>query len=757
MIHTSCCCTAVAVVLLALPAAALSPSLQRDASGSNKDSGSVVGVATKPPQVTNVGGTHYSGQTFLTWSESALLSGESYRVYRSTSKIFDVRDAGVVDLGQQVWEDSGEYFAGRVFDDRPCEHNAPDCGRPMKPLPCFRPRYVQRYWIPSDLGDPREVAPDEGLLVWTPDCTEFGRGVCEGWAWYAVTVVDATGNENPVVTASNRVLVYERVRNPLPIEVPREYLDCSIPGYCPHESLGDPNPMPQGVHVLIQYMDLKDWNTTFYAPNYTNCWWGEDPTAMHIRNAQQYAFAYMVSEPDPAFAPCPPGQLPIVVDLHHHNGQAIEQGWGLGGKEAYAVGGCAVKIVPIDPGDTWWFGFAEDHDFRKPTGNCPIVSCSEVVGTMPPTPPYTNIPSSGDVVNYTEARVLRMVFDLIRNPPFQRTLDFDRVYVEGTSMGGSGALQFALRYPNVFAAAAAGKAMTDYGDYLVKLPAPTPQSDLRHELPQRWGAYPDLATSTGLPLLGVRTIAPGKWGDHLAAHDGTVVWDWMDHITQITAGTGHALDSAPFGVSAGFQDDIIPYPHQGRPFFAAFGNLGRTWGGKIGCGGHGGSPYVGLPPSLTASAVNPFPAPYSDYNVRRVETIPGFVALTGGHYPIPPTVCCNTCAAPGPYYYFHDLIWSSTWYDWDQPPVDVPDRWEMSLRWTGSFAPPPTVDIVPRRLTHFQVEPGELYSWMNVEVGTGTVIQPASTPITPGSFTGLLRIIGIQLTPPGNRIVLVKL
>ncbi len=748
MSHTTS--TAAAVALLACPALSLQP-VQRDA-----DSAPVAAVV-RPPQVINVGATHYSGQTFLTWSENTQLTGESYKVYRSPSKIQDVRDPGVSDLGQQICEDSGEYYAGRVFDERPCQHDAPDCGRPQNPLPCFRPRYVQRFWIPQDGARAREVAADEGMLVWTPNCDGFAGETCEGWAWYAVTTVDSQGNENPLVTSSNRVLVYEVVADPLPIEVPRDYLDCSKPGYCPHETLGDPNPIPPGVYVLIQYMDLNDWNTTFYAPSSMNCWWGEDPTAAHIRNAQQYGFAYMVSEPDPALGTCPPGQLPVVLDLHHHSGRNVEQGWGSGGKTAYAVGGCAVRVVPVDPGDTWWFGFSEDRDYRKPRGTCPVVSCSEAEGTFPPSPPFASLPVSGDVVSFTEFRVLRMIYDLLRNPPFPRTVDFDRIYVEGSSMGASGTLQLALRYPNVFAAAAAGKAMTDFGDYLVIPPAPVQANDVRYELPERWGAYPDLAASEGLPLLGIRTLAPGRWGDHLAPWNGTVVWDWMDFIQQITMGTGYALDSVPFGVSAGFKDDIIPYEHQGRPFFSVFGNLGRAWGGKIGCGGHGGPADAGMPPSLTASATNPMPAPYSDYNVRRVETIPGFGVLTGGHFPLPPSTCCNTCAQPGPYYYFHDLIWSSSWYDWDEPPVDLPLRWEMSVKWTGSFAPPPTVDLTPRRLTQFQVEPAAFYSWMNVEIGTGTVIQPASEPITPGAFTGLLRLANVQLTPPGNRIILVRL
>ena len=145
MIQTPC--TAAAVALLAYPAVAALPP------GPPQQSPTfIVNQSPRPPQVTNVGGTHYSGQSFLTWSEVSSLVGESYKVYRSLSKIEDVRDAGVFDLGQRVWEDSGEYYAGRVFDDRPCEHEAPDCGRPQKPLPCFRPRYVQRYWVPDDVG-----------------------------------------------------------------------------------------------------------------------------------------------------------------------------------------------------------------------------------------------------------------------------------------------------------------------------------------------------------------------------------------------------------------------------------------------------------------------------------------------------------------------------------------------------------------------------------------------------------------------------
>ena len=44
-------------------------------------------VAATPPQPTNTTAFHRSGQTFITWTERADLSGERYHVYRHTSTI----------------------------------------------------------------------------------------------------------------------------------------------------------------------------------------------------------------------------------------------------------------------------------------------------------------------------------------------------------------------------------------------------------------------------------------------------------------------------------------------------------------------------------------------------------------------------------------------------------------------------------------------------------------------------------------------
>jgi hypothetical protein len=742
MIHR--CSTALAAALLACPALGVQTDTNAQA-------------VVRPPQVLGVGAVHRSGQTFVTWAEKAQLKGESYRIYRSLRKIHDVRAPDVTDLGQRTWEESGELFSDRVYDDRPCEVGAPDCGRPNKPLPCFRPRYVERHWIPTAPGGVREVAQGEGLLVWTPGVDEFPARSTGEYVWYAVTTVSEFGNENPLVTSENRVKVFERVDEPLPVEVPRAKLDCSDPAYCPHDGDGDPNPIPLGVHVFLQYMDLGDWNATFHAPNFTNCWWGEDPTAAHIRNNRQYAYAYTVHEPDPSLGPVFGPLTPVVIDLHQHAESALDQGWGASGSGAYAIGGAALKIVPIDVGDTWWFGFSDEHDYRRPYAACLAAQspCKAAVSAFPPQAPYDRVPASGAVVNFTEFRVLRMVHDLVRKPLTGFTPDPDRVYVQGTSMGGAGALQLATRYPNVFAAAASAKPMTDYEDYLTG-PAPKPERDIRYEVPQRFGAWPGLAVTSGLPLLPIDLRAPAGWADHLLPWNGTVVWDWMDQVEQMQNAFRRALGSAPFGVAAGFHDTTLPYVTQGEPYFAVARGFGLPWGGKISCGGHGGPSHSGMPASLRLSATNPNPGPFSDYRIRLSETVPGFADLSAAAYPTPPTTCCNGCAVPGPYYYLDDLLWSSSWYDWDRPPVDKKKRWEMSVKWTGSFSPAPTVDLYPQRTSKFQIIPGATYQWANIEIGTGVIVQRPSAPVVAPTAVELLRLEDVELTPAGNRIVLLR-
>ena len=712
-------------------------------------------VEPVPLQPDPVRAVHFSGQTFLTWRERPELDGESYRIYRSLKPITDVRAPGVEELGFETWEGSGIHYAGRIFDDRPCEEGVFDCGRPSDPMFCWRPRYVANLWIPDGVGGAREVQEGEGLLAWTLREDDFPGKQTDGWIWYAVTTVAPGGHENPIVKYTNRASLYERADEPLPVEIPRSAADCSVPGYCPQNNLGYDNPLPAGVHLFLQYMDLREWNSTFHAPNALNCWWGEDPGLVRIRRARQYAYTYTVSEPDPALGPVQ-GPLPVVLDLHAHAGNAMHQGYGSTGAEAYAAGGAALKIIPIDVSDTWWFGFADSHDYRLPYSDS-CASCTQFPLSFPPPPPYEYVPRTGGVVNYTEYRVLRMLHDLERAPLPGFPPDPNRRYVRGSSMGGSGALALSLRYPDVFAAAAISKPMTDPLDYLVGQPAPLKKTDFRQELPVRWGAHPGLAATSGLPLLTVTTVAPRDWADPLQIWNGLAVWDWQDHVEMTRRPHRRDDDTVPFGILTGIKDKALPYATQGEPFYqpAAFPSFGRAWGGVVSCQGHaGGAPEDGMPPSLSGSASNPNPGPFSDYSVRLNESVPGFSSQSS--YVSPPGG--PTCTSQQDVSYYQDVIWSSSWYGWDTvngPPLDQTDRWEVSLKWVDPSNPAPMISVVPRRLQQFDVEAGALYRWMTVETGSGKVLQPPSAPFAPTTW-GLLRIDGVRLSTLGGRLIVIR-
>ncbi len=347
-----------------------------------------------PPQPTALSVTHRSGQSFITWQERSELQGLSYRVYRHTAPITSSNIVSAT-LLYEVPEGSSQFYANRYRD-----YSSP---------PNWQPRYVDRF-IVTDLG--QQLPGDSGLLVWTLGPSDFGGGN-KGSAYYAVTTVDG-GIEN--IDDFTKQNTYGPVS----------------------EAIGDPTPIliqesDTGWHAFIQYMDLRSWNPTFHAPNSTNSYYGLDSTDPKVKNAIQYAYDYAVFVP--GHEQCGetiPDTLPVLVSLHAWQGNVYPP-------PSSASSYCAYVIRPVDVTETWWYGFARNHDFRL--GGSPV--------------------AGDEVVNYTEYRVLRMVYDLIRDP-LTKPVDPERVYVSGHSMGASGALAFALRYPNVFAASYASKPMTNY-------------------------------------------------------------------------------------------------------------------------------------------------------------------------------------------------------------------------------------------------------------------------------------------------------
>jgi hypothetical protein len=108
-------------------------------------------------------------------------------------------------------------------------------------------------------------------------------------------------------------------------------------------------------------MPLRDWNVTFHAPNPGNIFYGLDESSPAVANAIQYAYDYAVYAPGAAdCGGALPAALPVVVSLHGWDGNS----YGPRTADPDPYGWCAYRIYPIDQSETWWFGFARNHDYR---------------------------------------------------------------------------------------------------------------------------------------------------------------------------------------------------------------------------------------------------------------------------------------------------------------------------------------------------------------------------------------------------------
>lgn len=685
-----------------------------------------------PDQASDVRIIHRFGQTFITWQEIWPPADELYRVYRSISAP-DPSNLGTPVI--EVPRDSAEFFVDRLKQGSPC--------RP------FAPRFSRRLWIPSTsaaqctLGniEAEEVPVGRGLVVWTADPDDLGSG---GQVYWTVTAV-VDGIENTLLTCGNVAINPEEDHgDPLPVEVPP---DCVV----------HPPPMKAtGTeslrHIYIQYMDFRDWNTTFHAPNPFNCWWGEAPyvDSNRVSKAQQYAYSYVVTEaklPDVDPGGPPGGSLgwPVVVRLHPR----ADSRWP--SENMYKLApGRAIQIHPVDPQDTWWFGFAETHDYRQGTG--PVPDCADVpmptCGDLLPT--VSGAPDSGAVVNYTQFRVLRMISDLSRMADlgsFPQLVDLDRVYVLGHSMGGSGAVSFAMHFPDVFAAAAASKPMMDYREHVLADPC----ADFRNALVTRWGS--PIGPAGGL-LVGFRSV--GSWGSCLP-DQALSVWDWLDHPLQVVERVH--CDIAPLGMVSGAADETIPYEGQGLPVYPVFAESKQAFAGRMQCTGHGDQLRIALPSALGGHVCKDTSPMFADYWVRLRETVPGFSNRL--QLPAPPgAVDSPSCpgmgeGCAGPEQYFHDLEWSSSWNRWHILPVDTATEWSISLRAVavcdcGGCSPgqpaPVTVDVTPRR-TQLDVSDGDVFNWEVTDLSTGLVTTGTAT-----AADMLVTVPGVTIPDSGVRV-----
>ncbi|MCX6032377.1 MAG: putative glycoside hydrolase [Chloroflexi bacterium] len=422
-----------------------------------------------------------------------------------------------------------------------------------------------------------------------------------------------------------------------------------------NEAPADPRPVlvwqaagGRGV-VFTQYLDYEGYNPTFDVPQESA--------------AQQYAYNYGVALPSAnACEGTPPATYPIYLYL---------QGWGgrYGDDPETPYDWCAIQVYGDDPHQTWYYGHSVTYDYRQG-------------GTA----------DTGPLVNYTEERLLRAIYDTLRGYGLAgHTADPNRVYVYGQSMGGSGSLALGLRYPNVFAAVHAGEPMTNYraadgADGTV---------NWVEDVTWKWGTI-----AANLPISNT-----GRYAGPLAAYNGVGVWDWQNHQAQLVARRGD--DTALISLDHGTEDDVLAWASQGQPVYGQFYASRRAFSGATVAEGHAWLGFAGMGPMVSYETW----APFHGWQTRRDETVPGLTYAYGSS-PVPPT---------GPASYNLNLEWSASWHDFAGPPTDTSGLWSLVLRTSDGSSQ--VVDVTPRRRQQFVIVPGASYRWENRRLADNVLLQ----------------------------------
>ncbi len=397
--------------------------------------------------------------------------------------------------------------------------------------------------------------------------------------------------------------------------------------------------------VFTQFVDIKNWNITY----------------------EGFAYNYAVMKPagyDPTVS------YPLCFDLHC---------WGCRYNPTLAGGSPfglpVIMVQPDDAGKTWWFGFSKTHQYRAqwPDANWFL-----------PTDPAL----SGPIVNYTEQRVLKIIDDLDQVGGYN--YDKNRVYFWGNSMGGTGVLTLASRYPDIIAAGYGSLPVTNFE-----------VSHWNFECAVMWGP-----TWLDLPVEIV-----GKHATHLQNYAGQSIWDWQN--TQKQMRDRQADEMAYLCTAHGDADNYVEWWNQGQPWYDQMQDSMRR-GGSGWTQNMGGHDWMGF--KGTGLNWGWLPNTGDQWKFRKDESFPAFTRFSGNSWTNHNLNIQYAAPSNGS---FPGTI------------TDTPVEWAISLKLADHPAFASTfnmlfdsawVDVTPRRLQNFVVEPGKNYKWAWSEEATGAVL-----------------------------------
>jgi len=310
---------------------------------------------------------------------------------------------------------------------------------------------------------------------------------------------------------------------------------------------------------------------------------------------------------------------------------------------------------------------------------------------------------AGTPTNYTERRLLFMI-DWVKA---HLGTDPERTYCVGSSMGGCGAMSFAFRHPEIFAAVSAHVPIVAYneGD-----PAKG----------QALGWHDN--TFRLRPFCGPLS---------LTCSDGMPLAERLDATAFVLA---HSEDLPFLFLAHGRQDTSIPW-HNNPPLYRALQAM------RHGCAvawNDGTHPEVdGLLPTDVRKA--------STEGMARFALKRSYPAFSRASHDSDPGNGDNTDGDTVGF-----INRGLTWAD----PVETPTRYEVLISCVAdAVALPLTVDVTPRRCQAFRLAPGQACTAVNTDAAGG-VIQSLRLE---ADGHGRVTFPGFQLThPQGNRLVLTR-
>jgi len=433
----------------------------------------------------------------------------------------------------------------------------------------------------------------------------------------------------------------------------------------------------QGVPVLQRVVKPKEFSYIQNPELHYYVRWEAPPNA----SIENKPFDYLVAIP-----PQIEKSKPTPVGLHLHCwGGSLDggYGWWYSYKKFGTTYLISTNQIPYD----WWTGYHEYYYSQEPFGE----KWKE-----------------GVVRPYTTTRIISFL-DWAAE---KYNLDLKRVFTAGSSMGGSGAPMFAIRYPDRIAWSVGWVGVHDPGN-----------------TPQFTGSYE-------------RVFGNKDWG--IKYEDGTPVFEYYKNADYLRKYPNKEIGFITW--SNGKNDGAIGWP-QAVEFYQAMQETRRPHLFVWGLSGHGQRATM---PADGGERIMPL-------DIRLDQSLPAFTNCsldddpgTAAKLKLPKEIKIGKETRKD--FYDGDSVGQiNLFLYWDtETVVDTRQKWEMTITLTEK-APEDqcTVDITPRRLQRFRSQPNQTFRWSNLSGGT----EVQSGEVTADKW-GLITLKRIIITKSVNRITI---